>query len=67
MTKPERPPINEEYLIQQGTPTVSSPAPGIVMVISGDGYETVDMTPWQAEEVADKLKEWAALVRGDSA
>lgn len=67
MTKPGRPPFVEAYLIQQGTPIVSSPAPGVVTVVSVDGYDTVDMTPWQGEEVAEQLKQWAALVRGESA
>lgn len=59
MSENSRPPITVEYLEGQGSPTVSSPAPGIVMVISGDGYETVDMTAEQARQVADRLNEWA--------
>lgn len=63
MNKAERPPITVEYLEQQGPPFVSSPAYGIVMVVSGDGYESVDMTPDQADKVAKELVDWAYTVR----
>lgn len=56
MTKPERPPINVGYLTSQGPPTVCIPAEGIIALVSGDGYETVDMTLEQAEEIACKLQ-----------
>lgn len=58
MTKPERPPISEAYLTRCGPPTVLIPAHGIVAVMSGDGYETVDMTFEQAVYLYNQLEVW---------
>ena len=61
MTK--KPPITVEYLEQEGPPLVTSPANGIVCVMSVDGSECVDMTPDQAVEVAHNLFQWAEIAR----
>lgn len=66
-SKEERPPITEEYLEQQGPPTVINPALGIISIVSGDGCDTVDMLPEHAEWVAERLLLWAKRVRGDFA
>ena len=55
MTKEERPAITAEYLLRQGVPVVITPAAGIIAIVSGDGYETVDMAPEQALEVSKRL------------
>lgn len=44
MSRPGRPPITPEYLDEGGPPSLIQVADGIYAVISGDGYETVDLT-----------------------
>lgn len=54
----EIPPVTVKYLEQTGTPSVISPAPGILAIVSGDGRATVDMTYAQAVEVRKRLGMW---------
>ena len=58
MSKTSRPPITPEYLEKQGPPWICNPAEGLLAVVSGDGYETVDMTFEQAHELYEKLGRW---------
>lgn len=58
MNKPERPPINEEYLTKSGPPSVFIPAEGIIAIMSGDGYDTVDMTFEQFEQLYNQMGTW---------
>lgn len=60
VTKPERPPITPEYLESVGPPTVFTPAKDILAIMSGDSYETVDMTFEQAKYLHERLGEWVA-------
>lgn len=57
-SKPERPPLTEDYLTESGPPTVFIPAQGIVAIMSGDGYETVDMTFEQFEQLYNRMGTW---------
>lgn len=58
ISRPERPPLSVEYLIESGTPAIIQPAEGIVAIVSGDGYETVDMTVLQFMDLFERMKEW---------
>lgn len=54
--KPIRPPLTEEYLTKSGNPVIIQPADGILAIVSGDGYETVDMTEKQFLELHVRMK-----------
>lgn len=56
--KSERPPINKDYLTKSGPPSVFIPAKGIIAIMSGDGYETVDMTFEQFEQLYNRMGTW---------
>lgn len=56
VTKPERPPITPEYLEACGPPSIAQVADDIYAIISGDGYETVDMTFEQAVHLYHRLR-----------
>lgn len=56
MAKPERPLISTEYLEECGPPSITRVADDIYAVISGDGYETVDMTFEQAVYLYRRLR-----------
>lgn len=56
--KPIRPPLTEEYLTRNGAPFITRPAEGIVAIVSGDGYETVDMTEKQFFELYQEMRLW---------
>lgn len=58
ISRPERPPLSVEYLFESGTPVIIQPAEGIVAIVSGDGYETVDMTVLQFLDLFERMKEW---------
>lgn len=57
VTKPERPPITPEYLEEGGPPSIVQVSDDIYAIISGDGYETVDMTFEQAVYLYHRLRE----------
>lgn len=54
--KPERPAITPEYLEECGPPSIAQVADDIYAIISGDGYETVDMTFEQAVYLYHRLR-----------
>ena len=56
--KPIRPPLTEEYLTKSGNPVIIQPADGILAIVSGDGYETVDMTERQFIELYVRMRMW---------
>lgn len=56
ISRPERPPLTVEYLTEAGTPGIIQPAEGIVAIVSGDGYETVDMTELQFADLFERMK-----------
>ena len=58
ISKPVRPPLTEEYLTRNGAPFITRPAEGIVAIVSGDGYETVDMTEAQFFELYEEMRLW---------
>lgn len=58
-SRPKRPPLTEQYLTESGTPGIIKPAEGIVAIVSGDGYETVDMTHLQFLDLLERMKEVA--------
>lgn len=65
MSRGERPALTEEYLTRCGTPSVITPAKGVIAVVSGDGFETVDMTAEQVLEVSRRLIEMYVMVGDD--
>ena len=57
MAKPERPPITPEYLEECGPPNLIRVADDIYAIVSGDGYETVDMTFEQAVYLYHRMRD----------